>query len=169
MEYFCLFFNLFWLFLYLFWCILWSSTWQFLNNFIKDVCKFLTQHKRQDLDFIISWNFLCIFDTEWNVHWILFVLFFRWKKTDWYLVPSYFVIKVELSNCKHKSFTVFYNFKKWIGRIIFHLRNFEKDMKKNALNTLWNFVTMTIVELDTKFIMTILKFFTIMMMTNIWH
>ena len=79
----------------------------FLNNFIKDVCKFLTQHKRQDLDFIISWNFLCIFDTEWNVHWILFVLFFRWKKTDWYLVPSYFVIKVELSNCKHKNFTVF--------------------------------------------------------------
>ena len=28
-------------------------------------------------------------------------------ENDWYLVPSYFVIKVELSNCKHKNFTVF--------------------------------------------------------------
>ena len=28
-------------------------------------------------------------------------------ENDWYLVPSYFVTKVELSNCKHKKFTVF--------------------------------------------------------------
>ena len=28
-------------------------------------------------------------------------------ENDWYLVPSYFVTKVELSNCKHKNFTVF--------------------------------------------------------------
>ena len=28
-------------------------------------------------------------------------------ENDWYLVPSCFVIKVELSNCKHKNFTVF--------------------------------------------------------------
>ena len=26
---------------------------------------------------------------------------------DWYLVPSYFVTKVDLSNCKHKNFPVF--------------------------------------------------------------
>ena len=57
-------------------------------------------------------------------------------QNQWYLVPSYFVTKVELSNCKYKNFTVFTILKKWIGRISFHLRNFEKDMKKNALNTL---------------------------------
>ena len=28
-------------------------------------------------------------------------------ENEWYLVPSYFVIKVKLSNCKHKKFTVF--------------------------------------------------------------
>ena len=28
-------------------------------------------------------------------------------ENDWYLVPSYFVTKVESSNCKHKNFTVF--------------------------------------------------------------
>ena len=28
-------------------------------------------------------------------------------ENDWYLVLSYFVIKFELSNCKHKNFTVF--------------------------------------------------------------
>ena len=28
-------------------------------------------------------------------------------QNEWYLVPSYFVTKVELSNCKHKHFTVF--------------------------------------------------------------
>ena len=28
-------------------------------------------------------------------------------QNDWYLVPSYFVTKVDLSNCKHKNFTVF--------------------------------------------------------------
>ena len=28
-------------------------------------------------------------------------------QNEWYLVPSYFVTKVELSNCKHKNFTVF--------------------------------------------------------------
>ena len=28
-------------------------------------------------------------------------------KNDWHLVPSYFVTKVESSNCKHKNFTVF--------------------------------------------------------------
>ena len=27
-------------------------------------------------------------------------------QNEWYLVPSYFVIKIELSNCKHKNFTV---------------------------------------------------------------
>ena len=39
-------------------------------------------------------------------------------------------------------------------------------MKKNALNIFKNFLTMTIVELDTKFIMRILQFFIIMTMTN---
>ena len=28
-------------------------------------------------------------------------------QNEWYLVPSYFVTKIELSNCKHKNFTVF--------------------------------------------------------------
>ena len=28
-------------------------------------------------------------------------------KNYWYLVPSYFVLKVESANCKHKNFTVF--------------------------------------------------------------
>ena len=28
-------------------------------------------------------------------------------ENDWYLIPSYFVTKVESSNCKHKNFTVF--------------------------------------------------------------
>ena len=28
-------------------------------------------------------------------------------KNDWYLVPSYFVTKVESSNCKHRNVTVF--------------------------------------------------------------
>ena len=28
-------------------------------------------------------------------------------ENDWYLVPSYFVTKVESANCKHKNFTVF--------------------------------------------------------------
>ena len=27
-------------------------------------------------------------------------------QNEWYLVPSYFVTKIELSNCKHKNFTV---------------------------------------------------------------
>ena len=39
-------------------------------------------------------------------------------------------------------------------------------MKKNALNIFKNSLTMTIVELDTKFIMRILQFFIIMTMTN---
>ena len=58
-------------------------------------------------------------------------------ENDWYLVSPYFVTQVELSNCKHKKFHCFFNFKKWIS------------MKKNAFNVLKNFVTMTIVELDT--------------------
>ena len=33
-------------------------------------------------------------------------------ENEWYLVPSYFVIKVELSNRKHKKFTVFTILKK---------------------------------------------------------
>ena len=28
-------------------------------------------------------------------------------ENDWYLIPLYFVTKVESSNCKHKNFTVF--------------------------------------------------------------
>ena len=28
-------------------------------------------------------------------------------ENDWYLVPLYFITKVESSNCKHKNFTVF--------------------------------------------------------------
>ena len=28
-------------------------------------------------------------------------------QNDWYLVPSYFITKVESSNCKHKKFTAF--------------------------------------------------------------
>ena len=28
-------------------------------------------------------------------------------QNEWYLVPSYFVTKVESSNCKHKNFTAF--------------------------------------------------------------
>ena len=33
-------------------------------------------------------------------------------ENEWYLVPSYFVIKVELSNRKHNKFTVFTILKK---------------------------------------------------------
>ena len=28
-------------------------------------------------------------------------------ENDWYLVPSYFLTKVESASCKHKNFTIF--------------------------------------------------------------